>query len=148
QSPDDSMTQFFRHRFLCRKKKHKTGASARCVLHADEAVVLVHDLGNNGQPQSYAGLLGGDEWIEYLLTQLRRNPRTCVLDSHFHSLAFICLSRRNFYAKSSPFASHGLVSILHQIDESLLAKILIQRRRQWLLRIFALYFNPAAVPLV
>src|SRR6476619_3073151 len=46
--------------------------------------VLFHDARRNRQPQAGAGLLGGEEWIEKALLDIRRNPLpgVCNLEDH------------------------------------------------------------------
>ena len=89
--------------------------------------MLVHDFRDDGKTQPHAGLLGGHKRIEYLLAEFAGNPRAGVGDPHLDAVAPVAhrASDGNAQRAAAGF-THGLISILRQIDETLLGKTLIQ----------------------
>src|SRR5271167_2746040 len=114
------------------------------------ALMPVNNLRDDGESQTNAGFLRGYEGIENLFPQLRRNAGASVFDAHFHpvkvaavaaGLRFPCLDTK--HATAGP---HGIVGILHNINECLFTQALIQRHERQTSRIFFLDLDRRTLP--
>src|SRR5580700_1301930 len=115
--------------FRQRQEDHETGSGFSLRRPAIEkfygAAVLVHDFRHDGEAQAHSAFLGGEEWVENVLAKLGRNSWTRIRHSHLDAppLASCAQSDRNVQPAAT--LTHGIVGILYQIHEYLLAKILV-----------------------
>src|ERR1700728_1443835 len=112
---------------------------------ADRTLMSINNFRDDGQSQADAAFLGGHEGIKDLFPQLQRNPRPGVRNAHFdpvESAAATALGTRfaDIDEKLASAGTHGIVAILHNINECLLAQALIQRH-QWQIRLI-LFLHP------
>ena len=91
--------------------------------------MLIHDLETIDSPSPDARLLGSHKRIKNLLAHFRRDSRSSILQPHLNSMAPVRARDRSLHPESPTFAAHGLIRILHEIQEHLLAKILVERHR-------------------
>ena len=113
----------------------------------NRTVVFIDNFRNDGEPQSHAGLLRGDKRIEDLFAKLRWNSRPGIEHSHFDAAPLASFARPNRNAQPAPGLAHGVVGILHQIDEDLLGEIFVQRHRRQFVFVAPLDLDRRAVPI-
>src|SRR5208337_2546704 len=70
---------------------------ARLARNPDPAAMVIHNLGDEGEPQSHPFFLGGEEGIEDLLTQLRGDAGPGILDVDLHTAPAVRVRGRNPY---------------------------------------------------
>src|ERR1700733_5489466 len=112
---------------------------------ANRTLMSINNFRDDGQSQADAAFLGGHEGIKDVFPQLHRNPRPGVCNAHFDPVepAAVTALRTRFADIDEKLASagtHGIVAILHNINECLLAQVLTQRH-QWQIRLI-LFLHP------
>src|SRR5262249_25657632 len=102
--------------FRNRECQPKACAVSGLAGYVQGAAVRVDDLGDDGQPQPHARLLGGEEWVEDLLLELRRNAGTGVLnlDHHLVPVSGNAVAVDSNAQIAALFA-HGFTSIEEQV---------------------------------
>ncbi len=75
--------------FFERKEKREHSAAPRSVLDSNRPMMPVHDLRNDGEPQSHTRFLRGHKRVENLFAQFFGNARTRVSQAKFHAFAII-----------------------------------------------------------
>src|SRR5215472_12028388 len=138
-SRNHQMSLVRRHRGLAGSGKKYYKARARPLafgrvavraFNANRSMVAINNLRNDRQAKSNTSLLGGHKRIENLLAQLLGNAGPRICDTHFNAVCASAFARfpPGFHRLDSQNASalraHGIVRVLHDVDEGLLAQAL------------------------
>src|SRR5450631_1332506 len=125
--------------FFERKEECKHRAASWGVLDMDCPMMTVHDLRNNGEAESYAGFLRGHKWVEDFFAQCVGNTGAGVSQAEFHTFTPILHGRLNLDPQRAAgvFVLHGLVGVLHEIEEGLLAQAFVERNGRQVLCVVA-----------
>src|SRR3990172_10528295 len=99
---------------LDRKRDGEGGARADDATPADAAAVLLHDLAGDGEPESGALRLGGEELLEQPLADLERDARTGVAHPDLHGVVEAPCGRGEH-----PALGESLEPVLDEIDHGL-----------------------------
>src|SRR6185437_1889399 len=99
---------------------HKFGSVADVRLHADSGSVRLHNLIDNGQPESRAAFKAGLKWLKNFFDHVGRNPGTIVTNTDTPVIAL----RFNRDANGSALVE-GTHRIFQQVPEHLLHAISI-----------------------
>src|SRR6266550_930208 len=110
----------------------------------------INNLGDNGETQSHSALLRGYEWIEDLLSQVRRDSWPGIGNTHFYSVDRVSIrgpAPRGVDLNtqhSAAFGAHRVIRVLNDIYERLFRECLIERhlRQAGLILLFHLYRRP------
>lgn len=127
-------------------EEHTEGrAGAGTGFEADRSAVIINEFGNDCETQANALSFRRKKWIEYLLAKFGRHAGTSILDqdddARKSSGEFRCGAEvQNSFAIAGRFG-HGLESIEDQVDENLLAELLIGHDFRNLYGIIALDFH-------
>src|SRR5436309_7798050 len=133
--------------FFCGEEDFEAGALPLRVVQTDSTVMLVHNLGHNGESKTHTTFLRSHKWIEDLLAHLSWNAGASILQPKLDPAPAIGLSLAHFRVKDSTCATHRVVRVLNQVDEGLLAEILIERNRGEILLVSAPHFDLFTLPL-
>src|SRR5437016_3760347 len=108
------------HRFGLGQFQNELSALARLRLHGDFGPMRLHDLVNQGQTQARSAFKLRLEWFKDSFQQLRRDARTCVLETE---LPFFTNSLNG--NRDGPCLRHGAYRIFEQVPEYLLHSVAI-----------------------
>ena len=93
----------------------------------DRSAVLLDDAAakREAEPGSFPGGLGGEEWLEDLVLDLRRDawPRVTHLESHATMRGIV--ARRDRDAARARAPAHGLVRVCQEVHEHLIELVWI-----------------------
>src|ERR1700741_2800568 len=120
-------------------------------VNSDRAVMSIDNLRHNGQSQADAAFLRSHNRVEDLFPQVRRNARTSIFTAQFdtvHAAASLGPSPRlpRLDAQHTSARAHGIVGVLHQVHECLLAQTLIHGHERKMRLVFSLHANGSTFP--
>src|SRR5579859_1482808 len=106
----------------------------------------INNFRHNRQAESDSGFLRGDKWIENLLPQIRGDARSRVFNFDDHSVVSVGTRLLDIHPQAAAALPHGVISVLHNVDERLLAKTLIKWNHRQIWSIVFLDSNRLALP--
>src|SRR5437899_10655174 len=92
----------------------------------------INNLRDNGETQSHSALLRGHEWIEDLLSQVRRDSWPGIGNTHFYSVDRESIREpapRGVHLNaqhSAAFDAHLVICVLDELHERLFSECLIE----------------------